>query len=120
MKILLAACNAKYIHSNLAVYDLKAYSSDYDEHVILREYTINQLKDEILKDIYSSGADVVCFSCYIWNISFVRELIRDLVKILPKTAFGQAVRRFLTMLKIPDRNAGDDRSYGRRRRKDIS
>ena len=87
MKILLAACNAKYIHSNLAVYDLKAYSSDYDEHVILREYTINQSKDEILKDIYSSGADVVCFSCYIWNISFVRELIRDLVKILPKTAF---------------------------------
>ena len=87
MKILLAACNAKYIHSNLAVYDLKAYSSDYDEHVSLREYTINQPKDEILKDIYSSGADVVCFSCYIWNISFVRELIRDLVKILPKTAF---------------------------------
>ncbi len=87
MKILLAACNAKYIHSNLAVYDLKAYSSDYDEHVILREYTINQPKDEILKDIYSSGADVVSFSCYIWNISFVRELIRDLVKILPKTAF---------------------------------
>ena len=87
MKILLAACNAKYIHSNLAVYDLKAYSSDYDEYVILREYTINQPKDEILKDIYSSGADVVCFSCYIWNISFVRELIRDLVKILPKTAF---------------------------------
>ena len=87
MKILLAACNAKYIHSNLAVYDLKAYSSDYDKEVLLREYTINQPKDEILKDIYGSGADVVCFSCYIWNISFVRELIRDLAKILPKTAF---------------------------------
>ena len=87
MKILLAACNAKYIHSNLAVYDLKAYSSDYDREVLLREYTINQPKDEILKDIYGSGADVVCFSCYIWNISFVRELIRDLAKILPETAF---------------------------------
>ena len=87
MKILLAACNAKYIHSNLAVYDLKAYSSDYDKEVLLREYTINQPKDEILKDIYSSGADVVCFSCYIWNISFVKELIRDLAKILPETAF---------------------------------
>lgn len=87
MRILLAACNAKYIHSNLAVYDLKAYSSDYDEQVLLREYTINQPKDEIMKDIYSCGADVVCFSCYIWNISFVRELIRDLVKILPETAF---------------------------------
>lgn len=87
MKILLAACNAKYIHSNLAVYDLKAYSSDYDKEVLLREYTINQPKDEILKGIYGSGADVVCFSCYIWNISFVRELIRDLAKILPETAF---------------------------------
>ena len=87
MKILLAACNAKYIHSNLAVYDLKAYSSDYDKEVLLREYTINQPKDEILKDIYGCGADVVCFSCYIWNISFVRELIRDLAKILPETAF---------------------------------
>ena len=87
MKILLAACNAKYINSNLAVYDLKAYSSDYDKEVLLREYTINQPKDEILKDIYGSGADVVCFSCYIWNISFVRELIRDLAKILPETAF---------------------------------
>ena len=87
MKILLAACNAKYIHSNLAVYDLKAYSSDYDKELFLREYTINQPKDEILKDIYGSGADVVCFSCYIWNISFVRELIRDLAKILPETAF---------------------------------
>ena len=87
MKILLAACNAKYSHSNLAVYDLKAYSSDYDKEVFLREYTINQPKDEILKDIYGSGADVVCFSCYIWNISFVRELIRDLAKILPETAF---------------------------------
>ena len=87
MKILLAACNAKYIHSNLAVYDLKAYSSDYDKEVLLREYTINQPKDEILKDIYGSGADVVCFSCYIWNISSVRELIRDLAKILPETAF---------------------------------
>ena len=84
MKILLAACNAKYIHSNLAVYDLKAYSSDYDEHVILREYTINQPKDEILKDIYSSGADVVCFSCYIWNIEQTRKLAADLKMACPE------------------------------------
>lgn len=87
MKILLAACNAKYIHSNLAVYDLKAYSSDYDKEVLLKEYTINQTKDEIMKDIYNSRADVVCFSCYIWNISFVRELVKDLRKILPDTIF---------------------------------
>ena len=87
MKILLAACNAKYIHSNLAVYDLRAYASAYQEHILLREYTINQTKDEILKDIYLTGADVVCFSCYIWNISFVKDLLCDLHKILPKTKF---------------------------------
>ena len=83
MKILLAACNAKYIHSNLAVYDLRAYASAYQEHILLREYTINQTKDEILKDIYLTGADVVCFSCYIWNISFVRELAAELKKVSP-------------------------------------
>jgi len=44
MKILLAACNAKYIHSNLAVFNLKAYAREYDSHIILREYTINQPK----------------------------------------------------------------------------
>ena len=87
MKILLATCNAKYIHSNPAVYDLRAFASEYKEHILLGEYTINQTKDEILKEIYRSGAEVVCFSCYIWNISFVRELIFDLKKILPGTAF---------------------------------
>ena len=87
MKILLAACNAKYIHSNPAVYDLRAFASEYKERILLGEYTINQTKDEILKEIYRSGPEVVCFSCYIWNISFVRELIFDLKKILPGTAF---------------------------------
>ncbi len=52
MKILLAACNAKYIHSNLAVYDLQAYASEYADHIILKEYTINQQKDDIMRDIY--------------------------------------------------------------------
>ena len=87
MKILLAACNAKYIHSNPAVYDLKAYAAAYKDSVQIKEFTINQPKDEIMKEIYRSGADVVCFSCYIWNISFVRELIRDLKKILSDTVF---------------------------------
>lgn len=87
MKILLAACNAKYIHSNLAVYSLKAYAQEYEEHLLLREYTINQQKDDILRDIFKSGAQVICFSCYIWNISFVRELLADLVRIMPETDF---------------------------------
>lgn len=87
MKILLAACNAKYIHSNLAVYNLKAYAEKYQEYLLLREYTINQQKDDILKDLYRSGADVICFSCYIWNISFVKELLEDLAQIMPDTKF---------------------------------
>ena len=87
MKILLAACNAKYIHSNLAVYNLMAYAKDYSEHLILKEYTINQTKDDILRDIYLSEPDVVCFSCYIWNISFVKDIIGDLAKILPGVPF---------------------------------
>ena len=87
MKILLAACNAKYIHSNLAVYDLQAYASEYTDHIILKEYTINQQKDDIMRDIYLEHPDVVCVSCYIWNISFVKELMADLAKILPGADF---------------------------------
>ena len=87
MKILLVACNAKYIHSNLAVYDLQAYASDYADHIVLKEYTINQQKDDIMRDIYLEHPDVVCVSCYIWNLSFVKELMADLTKILPDVDF---------------------------------
>ena len=87
MKILLVACNAKYIHSNLAVYDLQAYASDYADHIVLKEYTINQQKDDIMRDIYLEYPDVVCVSCYIWNLSFVKELMADLIKILPGADF---------------------------------
>ena len=87
MKILLAACNAKYIHSNLAVYNLRAYAEEYREHIILKEYTINQQKDEILRDIYLEKPDIICFSCYIWNVSFVKEIAQDLKKILPDSVF---------------------------------
>ena len=87
MKILLAACNAKYIHSNLAVYDLQAYASEYADHIILKEYTINQQKDDIMRDIYLEHPDVVCVTCYIWNLSFVKELMADLTKILPDADF---------------------------------
>ena len=87
MKILLAACNAKYIHSNLAVYNLKSCSGEYSHNVVIKEYTINQIQDDILKDIYLEQPDVICFSCYIWNISFVKELVPDLKKILPHVDF---------------------------------
>ena len=77
----------KIIHSNLAVYDLQAYASDYADHIVLKEYTINQQKDDIMRDIYLEHPDVVCVSCYIWNLSFVKELMADLIKILPGADF---------------------------------
>lgn len=89
MKVLLAAINAKYIHSNLAVYSLRAFAAEchkeYQNAVELAEYTINQQVDEILIDIYKRNPDVLCFSCYLWNIVYVEQLLRELPKILPDT-----------------------------------
>lgn len=84
--ILLAAINAKYIHSNLAVYSLKAYAKKYQNQIGLAEYTINQNLDDILKGIYRDHPEVLCISCYIWNISYVKNLIREVHKVLPDTA----------------------------------
>ncbi len=86
MKILLAAINAKYIHSNLAVYSLKSFAKEYEEHISLAEYTINHRTDYILQEIYRQKPDVLCFSCYIWNFSCVQELIPDLHRLLPDMA----------------------------------
>ena len=96
MKFLLAAVNAKYIHSNLGVYSLKKYADekrnrrtgdalDPDWEIEIGEYTINHQMDYILQDIYEKAPDAVGFSCYIWNILYVQELIRDLKKVLPQT-----------------------------------
>ena len=109
-KIVLAAINAKYIHSNLAVYSLKSYaqacfvmpgSKENKEskesagsgsctesdgpYIEIAEYTINQQEDAILEDLYKRQPDMLCFSCYIWNISMVEDLIRETAKILPDT-----------------------------------
>ena len=85
MNIILTAINAKYIHSNLAVYSLKAFVPRYEEEISIREYTINQPLDDILMDLYEAGPDVVCFSCYLWNIQYVEQIITELPKILPHT-----------------------------------
>ena len=82
-KILLVALNAKYIHSNPAVYCLKAYAAEYQEQIEIAEYTINQQTDEILRDIYKRKPDVIAFSCYIWNITPVLELVGELGQIVP-------------------------------------
>ena len=86
MKVLLAAVNAKYIHSNLAVHSLKAYARTYTEEIEVAEYTINQPFDEILTDLYRRNPDVLCLSCYLWNITEVGQILRETAKILPKTA----------------------------------
>ena len=85
MKIVLAAVNAKYIHSNLAVYSLKAYAKAFASEIEIAEYTINQQTDDILMDLYKRQPDMLCFSCYIWNLRYVEELIREIHKILPET-----------------------------------
>ncbi len=84
MKIQLVAINAKYIHSNLAVYCLQAYAKKHGVEVERKEYTINHNADDILAGIYLDNPQVVCFSCYIWNIVYVRELIRELKKLRPE------------------------------------
>ena len=83
MNTVLVAINAKYIHSNLAVYSLRAYAEKYKEQISIAEYTINQQVDEILRDLYKKKADILCFSCYIWNRAYVEELACEIKKVLP-------------------------------------
>lgn len=83
MKILLVAVDAKFIHTNLAVYCLKAYSREYGEHIDIANFSINNTKEEILRGIYLKQADVVAFSCYIWNISLILQITESLRKIQP-------------------------------------
>lgn len=90
MKFLLAAINAKYIHSNPGIYSLKCYAEKLGEagrgwSVEIGEYTINHQMEDILADIYRRKPDAVGFSCYIWNIGYVMELVQDLHKILQET-----------------------------------
>lgn len=84
MKILLTAINAKYIHSNLAVYDLRAYAKEYRDSVELAEYTINHRSEYILQEIYKRKPDVLCFSCYIWNYEYVKEVASEFHKLRPE------------------------------------
>lgn len=131
MKFLLVAINAKYIHSNLGIYSLKAYAekelrkkkkaalagtgeivngvaeagaqgaewasdgavvtetqsaagvSSDQVQVEIAEYTINHQMDQILQDIYRRKPDVIGFSCYIWNIQYIRPFLKDIPKVLP-------------------------------------
>lgn len=83
MKVLLTALNAKYIHSNLAIYSLRSYAKQYKDHVEIVEYTINNQVDFIIQEIYKKKPDLIAFSCYIWNIKMVEEVTEELHKLLP-------------------------------------
>ena len=84
MKILLIAINAKYIHSNPAVYSLRAYAGEkLAPYIEIAEYTINNKKEEILADIFRRNPDVAAFSCYIWNWSMISSILTELPKIMP-------------------------------------
>lgn len=83
MKLLLIGINAKYIHSNPAIYSLKACAGEYKNNIEIAEYTINQRVEEIRKDIYLRKPDVLAISCYIWNFAMIAKLLPDLVKLLP-------------------------------------
>jgi len=85
MKVVLAALNAKYIHSNLAVHNLKAMASAWKEHIEIAEFTINQYTDFILQNLYRKKPDILAFSCYIWNFEYIRELVIETAKVLPQT-----------------------------------
>ena len=87
MKILLVSINAKYIHTNPAVYLLRANAAEFRNDVKIREFTINQSPDEILQGIVMEQPDFIGFSCYIWNIDMVKKLISECKKLLPDTVF---------------------------------
>ena len=89
--VLLIGINAKYIHSNPAVYSLKAYADKYyrkrpaEYRVDIAEYTVNQPYTEIIADIYARKPRVAAFSCYIWNWSMIRTILPELQKLLRGT-----------------------------------
>lgn len=85
MNILLVAVNAKYIHTNPAVYSLRSCTGAYRSCVTIAEYTINQQPSFILQDIYKRHPHVIAFSCYIWNRTLISQIICDLHKLLPDT-----------------------------------
>ncbi len=91
MKILLTTLNSKFIHTNLAIRYLKQMVKDIEDiNVDIREYTINNELDFILKDIYTNNYDVILFSTYIWNVNDIVKLCNNLKKVKPniKIALG--------------------------------
>lgn len=74
MKTLLVSLDSKFIHSNLALKYIKSYCADSFDMEI-KEFTINQKIEYITDEIISSKAELICFSCYIWNVEYINEII---------------------------------------------
>ena len=115
-RVLLIAVNAKYIHSNPAVYSLKAYAQaaleDLNVEIDIAEYTINQNTENILADIYRHRPDIAAFSCYIWNWNTIQELLPELPKLLPDTKLWLCREDSCTVYAT-------DGNHGRRGRRDF-
>jgi len=84
MKTVIVALNSKYIHSALAPWYLKANCTPDCGEVKVMEFSINDMADSILSQIYEENCDIVAFSCYIWNIGEVLKIADNLKKVLPK------------------------------------
>lgn len=81
MKIVLAGINSKFIHSNLAVRYLKAYTRDIDYNCVIREFSINDRKEKITEELIGENPDIIAFSCYIWNVEYI-TYIANLIKLI--------------------------------------
>lgn len=84
MKVVLTALDSKFIHSNLAVRYLKAYTKDLDYECVIKEFTVNDRLEKLLEEIIAEHPDVLAFSCYIWNIEMVKTLARLVKLVNPK------------------------------------
>lgn len=108
MKVVLTAVNAKYIHSNLAVRYLQAYTKDMDYDCSVIEFSINDRKEKVLEALILEKPDIVAFSCYIWNIGYVKYLSSHIKLINPECVvlFGGPEVSYDSRLFLED-NAGD-------------
>lgn len=90
MKILLAAVNARYNHTNIAVRSIALYAKKNfpQADIEFAEWTINQSVQEILRGIFNQKADVIIFSTYIWNSELIQKIIPEIKKILPEISIG--------------------------------